>query len=110
MRIYKAQNSCKECPLRASCGNRPSSTYRTLSVGIHQEVLHKQQQRFADPDHLARYRRRGPAVETIFGFLRGVLGYTRWMLRGAMGVAAEARLFNTAVQMRKIHTALAKAS
>jgi transposase len=109
MRLYTAENSCKDCPLRASCGNRPTSTYRTLSVGIHHELLHANQQRFAEPEHGERYHRRAHAVETRFGFLRGVLGYARWMLRGAKRVEAEARLFTTALQIRKIHSCLTKA-
>ena len=109
LRLYTAQNSCKDCPLRASCGNRPTSTYRTLSVGINHELLHANQQRFADPEHIERYNRRGHAVETTFGFLRGVLGYGRWMLRGAKRIKAEAQLFTTALQIRKIHSCMTKA-
>ncbi len=109
MRHYKAEKSCKDCPLRASCGGRPASAYRTLSVGVHHEILHKNQQRFAEPEHVERYRKRAHAIETVFGFLRSALGYTRWMLRGAKRVAAEAQLFTTAVQIRKIHSALSKA-
>jgi transposase len=108
LRLYIAQNSCKDCPLRASCGNRPSSKYRNLSVGVHHDQLHANQQRFADPEHIERYHRRGHAVETTFGFLRGVLGYVRWMLRGAERIQAEAKLFNTALQIRKLHTCLTK--
>jgi hypothetical protein len=108
LRLYIAQKSCKDCPLRACCGNRPDSKYRNLSVGVHHDALYADQQRFADPEHIQRYRKRGHAVETTFGFLRGVLGYVRWMLRGAERVKAEAKLFNAALQVRKIHTCLTK--
>ena len=106
LRLYTAENSCKDCPLRASCGNRPTRTYRNLSVGVHHEVLHANQQRFAQKEHIQRYHQRGHAIETTFGFLRGVLGYVRWMLRGAKRIAAEAHLFTAALQIRKIHSCL----
>jgi transposase len=109
MRQYRAQESCVGCPLRTACGNRPDSKHRTLSVGIHHEVLHAQQQRFADPQHVARYRQRAHMVETVFGCLRAILGYSRFMVRGKKRVAAESRLFTAALQIRKIHSCLSHA-
>jgi transposase len=108
MRVYRAQKPCTDCPLRAACGNRPDSKYRTLSVGTHSEMLHAHLQRFTQAEHVQRYRQRGPAVETVFGCLRALLGYSRWLLRGKERVASEARLFTAALQIRKIHCAWAK--
>ena len=108
MRVYKAQNSCADCPLRAACGCRPKSAYRTISIGINHEILQAIQDRFNDPEHVERYNQRGNAVETVFGFLRSVLGFNRWSVRGKKRVAAEAELFNAALQFRKVHTHLMK--
>ena len=44
-------------------------------------------ERFNEPEHRERYRERGHAVETVFGFVRGTLGFTRWALRGSVRVA-----------------------
>lgn len=102
MRVYQAQKPCTGCALRAACGNRAKSKYRTLSVGVHQKTLQAHLQRFSEAQHVHRYRQRGHAVETVFGCLRGILGYARFMLRGKERVAAEARLFTAALQIRKI--------
>ena len=61
--------------------------------------------RFTDPDHQQRYHDRGMIVETVFAFLRHILGYRRWMVRGKERVAAEGTLFKTAYQFRKVHCA-----
>ena len=106
MRVYQAQKPCTVCPLRAACGSR--AKYRTLSVGIHRDTLKAHLQRFSEPEHVQRYRQRGHAVETVFGCLRAILGYARFLLRGKERVASEARLFTAALQIRKIHPCWAK--
>lgn len=108
VRVYRAVRSCLECPLRQACGNQPNSQRRTLSVNVHQALLLAHLARFAEPAHQARYAQRGHAVETLFGRLRATLGITRWLLRGKERVAAEARLFTAALQIRKVHVAWAK--
>ena len=100
---YRAQHECPGCPLAGSCLSQPKAKHRTLAVSEHHEILQSARQRFADPEHVQRYHRRADAVETVFGFLRSVLGYTRWMLRGDDRVACEGRLFKVAYQMRKVH-------
>src|SRR5439155_1535320 len=106
MRVYQAQKPCTGCPLRATGSSR--AKYRTRSVGIHRETSPPHLQRFCEPEQVSRYRQRGHAVETVFGCLRATLGDGRWMLRGKERVAAEARLFTAALQLRKVHTAWAK--
>lgn len=103
--VYRAVDPCGACPRAADCLTQPEAQHRTLKVGKHQALLEALRQRFNDPEHVARYHRRGDAVETVFGFLRAVLGYTRWQLRGAEKVACEGRLFAAAYQFRKVHTA-----
>ena len=46
-------------------------------------------------------------VETVFGFVRGTLGFARWQLRGKEKVAKEGRLLALASQFRKVHGAWA---
>ena len=83
---------------------------RTLKVGEDHVILEEARQRFADPEHVERYHHRGEAVETVFAFLRGALGYTRWTLRGDERVSCESRLFKLAYQVRKVHIAFRKQS
>lgn len=104
--IYRALQDCSRCPQASHCLSQARAHRRTVMVPDRREVLEAARQRFADPDHRTRYHRRAPAVETVFGFLRGVLGYHRWYLRGAHRVASEAALFKTAYQIRKVHTRL----
>ena len=102
---YRAQNDCQSCPQAGVCLTRAHARHRTLNVGAYQAELAAAQQRFAEADHQERYHHRGEAVETIFGFIRGTLGYRHWWLRGLAKVQSEARLFKTAYQFRKVHAA-----
>jgi transposase len=102
--VYRAQASCQGCPRGADCLVKPQARQRTIKVGRYQPLISQALQRFTDRAHQERYHHRGCVVETVFGFLRSVLGYGRWFLRGAKGVACEAILFKTAYQIRKLHT------
>jgi hypothetical protein len=105
VRYYRAQRECRGCPLAGTCLSQRKAKHRTLAVGEHHELLQAARARFADPDHVQRYHRRADAVETVFGFMRSVLGYTRWMLRGDERVACEGQLFKVGYEVRKIHKA-----
>lgn len=108
VKIYRAERDCTGCPLAPDCLVNAGAKRRQIQVGEYHETLIQAQERFNDPAHRERYRERGHAVETVFGFVRGTLGYTRWVLRGKQKVAAEAQLFTLAYQFRKIHTARQK--
>ena len=105
--VYRAQEPCGECPQRADCLTQENAQHRTLKVADDHALLEAARQRFNEPAHQARYHHRGEQVETVFGFLRGTLGFTRWLLRGAKKVECEAKLFKTAYQLRKVHRAWA---
>ncbi len=106
VKAYRAERSCAECPLAAKCLKHPTAKRRTLKRGVHEPVLAQARARFEALGHRQRYRLRGPAIETVFGFLRATLGYIRWRLRKKQGVEAEARLMKTAYQFRKVHRVL----
>jgi transposase len=107
--VYRAQRDCTGCPRTTECLRQAKAKRRTVKVGPSHDVLEADRQRFNDPAHRERYRHRGEAVETVFGFVRGVLGYTRWLLRGAERVACEGKLIKTGYQLRKVHGAWARA-
>jgi transposase len=100
---YRAVRDCRACPLAAICLTQAKAKRRTLRVGEEQPALAAALQRFAEPAHQERYRHRGEVVESVFGFVRGVLGYTRWLLRGKERVACEGRLIKVGYQLRKVH-------
>ena len=103
MQVYRAKRDCRGCPLAEECLVRANTKRRTLTVSLYQEELTAARERFNDREHQTRYRARGPAVETVFGFLRASLGFRRWSLRGKKRVAAEGEFFALAYQFRKIH-------
>jgi transposase len=104
---YKARRDCRVCPQAGACLSQANARYRTVKRGEYQEVLEAARQRFNEPAHQERYRHRGEVVETVFGFVRGTLGYVRWQLRGKEKVAQEGRLLALAYQFRKVHGAWA---
>jgi hypothetical protein len=104
---YRAKRDCRDCPLAGECLSQANARHRTVKVGEYQAVLEAARQRFNEPEHQTRYRHRGEVVETVFGFVRGTLGYLRWQLRGKEKVAKEARLLALAYQFRKVHGAWA---
>jgi transposase len=107
VRVYRAKRSCEECPLAEQCLTQPGAKHRTVKIGEYDAELAAARQRFAEPEHQERYRHRGEKVEGVFGFVRGTLGYTRWVLRGNERVACEGELFQLAYQVRKVHGAWA---
>jgi hypothetical protein len=107
--VYRARRVCTGCPRAGECLRQKGAQRRTVKVGSYHAVLEADRQRFQEPAHRERYRHRGERVETVFGFVRGVLGYTRWVLRGAERVACEGKLIKTAYQLRKVHGAWARA-
>jgi hypothetical protein len=105
--VYQAAEPCTACPRRSECLTQPNTQRRQLRIADDYELLQAARQRFAEPEHRDRYRHRAEQVETVFGFLRGTMGFTRWWLRGAEKVDAEAKLFTAAYQLRKVHKAWA---
>jgi len=107
---YVAKTSCLDCPLAKTCLQSPKATKRHLSIGEYKQELLEYLKRFEEPDVRSEYYARGPAIETVFGFIRSVLGYNRWSLRGAEKVQIEGSLFKLAYRIRKIHIARSKMS
>jgi transposase len=103
VQIYRAERECSGCPLASECLVRPNARRRRLQRGEYEAELAAARERFREREHQTRYRARGPAVETVFGFLRAGLGFRRWSLRGKERVAAEGSFFALAYQCRKIH-------
>lgn len=101
--VYRSENSCRDCPQAADCLAKPGVKHRETKRGPYSDMLEAARQRFAEAEHQARYNHRGDAVEKVFGFIRSVLGYRRWQLRGKDRVASEAQLFKMAYQVRKVH-------
>ena len=111
VKIYTTKLACTGCPVASLCLHKSDAKHRTTSraVDAHNPV-DMALARFADPKHQERYHNRAMIVETVFGFLRRILGYDHWMVRGKDRVASEDTLFKTAYQFRKVHCAWKLAS
>jgi hypothetical protein len=101
--VYRAVDPCTGCPRAGECLRQKNAVYRTLFVGEDEAALTAARERFGEAAHQERYRQRGAVVETVFGVVRGTLGYTRWLLRGEQPVACEGDLLKLAYQLRKLH-------
>jgi hypothetical protein len=104
-REYRAARSCRGCPLFAGCIKARNTNKKKISVGVHFEQTTSILARFESDEQKHQYIDRAPAVETVFGFIRTVLNFTRWYLRGDEKVNKEATLLTAAVQMRRVHNA-----
>jgi transposase len=102
---YVAQDSCLECPLASQCLKSTTAKRRNLTVGEFDERLKVYLARFEDPEFRRTYYSRGPGIETVFGFMRRVMLFDRWSVRGAEKVQAEASILKVAYQIRKIQSA-----
>lgn len=61
--------------------------------------------KLAEPDNTARYKKRQHAIETVFGNIKGNLGYRRFARRSLAAVNSEWRLMCTGHNLLKLHQA-----
>jgi hypothetical protein len=59
--------------------------------------------RLRTPEGRAHYRRRKTVPEPVFGWIKQVLGFRSFSLRGMSAVRAEWRLMCTAMNLRRLH-------
>ena len=100
-RVYQCED-CSGCPLRSQCTTAQEGTNRKMLVNTRWEkqkeyVRHK----LSEPETAAIYRQRKSDVEPVFGFLKAVLGFTRFSVRGKPKVKNEIGLALMAVNLRK---------
>ena len=106
VKIYVTDTDCTGCPLAVACLRKATSKRRTTSRAVEEtNPVDTALARFAEADHQQRYHTRGMVVETVFAFVRHILGYRRWPLRGTLRVGAEGTLFKSAYQFRKVYCA-----
>jgi hypothetical protein len=55
------------------------------------------------PEGRAHYRRRKTIPEPVFGWIKQVLGFRSFSLRGMTAVSAEWRLMCTAMNLKRLH-------
>jgi transposase len=95
---------CRECPYFGTCTN--SKQGRTVTRHVSEEVREVVSKRFEEPESVEIYKRRKARVEHPFGFIKKVLSYGQFMLRGRQGVRAEASILATCFNLRRMITLL----
>jgi transposase len=105
VKLYQASRGCRQCPRYSGCisSKHAKTKYKSITVRDECEELAVARDRFNDLEHRQRYQYRGSDVETVFGFIRGALGYARWLLRGSERVKSEGSLMRLGYQVRKVH-------
>jgi len=99
---YRAVRECLGCPLADRCLKNSSAKRRTIHVRSHAERMKAYLACLLAPEMRVLYHLRGPSVETVFAFIRRILGFNKWSVRGAGKVSAEAELLKCAYQVRKL--------
>jgi hypothetical protein len=94
---------CAGCPLRDQCTQATAG--RTVSVGVHEEILARSRARQKDPGWAGDYRATRPKVERKLGHLmRRKHGGRRARVRGRRRVGADFSLLAAAVNLARLAT------
>lgn len=81
----------------------PKRNRRKITVNPSWEYhKEKQKERLSTPEIQKIYMRRKVDVETVFGFMKAYLGFTRYTVRGLEKVRKQTGLLITAINMMKL--------
>jgi transposase len=104
---YRAQN-CTGCPLRSVCFKAAEGD-RVIEVNHRLNALKAKARELLTSEEGLHHRSQRPVeVESAFGNLKRNMGFTRFMLRGMDKVAIETGLLATAMNLKKMATAMAE--
>lgn len=105
-REYRVEKQayCRSCPHYGVCTNAKRG--RTITRHELEEVAQNVSARFKDPQFRQIYDRRKARVEHPFGFIKKILGFGQFQLRGRDGAAAEASIVATCFNVRRMITLL----
>jgi transposase len=103
---YRIENrsDCRKCPNFGQCTE--SKQGRTITRHLLEETVEKVALRFKDPEIRKIYDRRKARIEHTFGFIKKVLGFGQFNLRGREGAGAEASIVATCFNITRMITIL----
>ena len=97
--IYRCSN--RACPVRDKCTKDKQG--RSVKRTPYEVAIEKQSDKQQMPEMRTLLRLRKEIVEHIFGIIKSIDGFTRFTVRGLVGVGAQWALACTAVNLRKLH-------
>lgn len=105
-RHYRAARPsvCRRCPYFGVCTQAAQG--RSIIRLVNEHLKEKLEKQYLQPESQAIYKRRKEKVELPFGHFKKNLRVTAFLLRGLVGVRAEASLLSTSFNMARIITLL----
>jgi transposase len=100
VRVYRCQ-SYDSCPVRWQCSN--SKTGRTVQIHPNHDALVRQREKLKHDTMRAILKQRGATVEPVFGWVKEVMGFRRWTVRGEDKVKTQWLLLCTAMNLLRLH-------
>jgi transposase len=97
----------KNCPFNEECTKNKRG--RTITINPYSGAIKSQQKKQKIPENQALLQKRKTIVEPIFGYIKHVLCFRRWTVRGLDKVSAQWSLMCTCVNLRKMYPVWAKA-
>lgn len=105
VRQYKCSD-CSGCPLARKCLNRKAKA-RTVSRDQYEPLREELAARMRTDAAREIYSQRAPAIEGVFGYIKGVMHIRAFLTRGHQKVRTEWRWICSAYSMRKLMGLLA---
>jgi len=96
-------NSLEQMQLAACVALGREDKRQRAVKGIRSPATARMAQRLSTPEGRAHYRRRKTIPEPVFGWIKQVLGFRSFSLRGLAAVSAEWRLMCAAMNLRRLH-------
>lgn len=97
---YKCK-SCADCPFKPKCTS--NKTGRTLNRLEHEASLDRQKKKQKLEENRVKLRKRKAIVERIFSYIKEILGFRRWTVRGLEKVKTEWKLACSAYNLATLH-------
>ena len=102
-RIEK-RSTCRSCPHFGVCTE--SKRGRTVTRHVLEKLKEAVARRFEEPEMAQVYERRKARIEHPFGFIKKILDFDQFQLRGREGAGAEASILATCFNVRRMITLL----
>lgn len=100
VRVYRCRDY-KGCAFRERCSRNKRG--RTIGISPYHESIRRQVEKQKEPEKRGLLYKRGATVERIFGFIKHVMGWRRWTVRGLENVRGQWALICTVVNLKKIY-------